>query len=90
MNSELSNPEKFVGSLYPRKFESDKYIAINFNYQNQSKNHKIRLVESRLCFMYRQSLCETVQCKRRRPERQGIRIFLRIRKLLLQCEQGLR
>ena len=28
------------------------------------KNRKIRLVGSRLCFMYRQSLCEAVQCKR--------------------------
>ena len=67
MNPELSSPEKFVGSLYPRKLESDKTslghswrkrnlinllprmvfkcIAINFNCQNRSKNHKIRLVE---------------------------------------------
>lgn len=41
-----------------------------------------------LCFMYWQSMCEDVKCKRRRPERQGVRIFLRIRKLLLWGKQG--
>ena len=29
MNPELSNPEKFVGALYPRKFESDKTSLAN-------------------------------------------------------------
>ena len=29
MNPELSNPEKFVGSLYPRKSESDKTSLAN-------------------------------------------------------------
>ena len=29
MNTELSNPEKFVGTLYPRKFESDKTSGVN-------------------------------------------------------------
>ena len=29
MNPELLNPEKFVGSLYPRKFESDKTSRVN-------------------------------------------------------------
>ena len=29
MNSELSNPETFVGTLYPRKFESEKTPPVN-------------------------------------------------------------
>ena len=62
MNPELSNPKTFVGTLYPRKFESDKTSRVNFFRKNlselapwygfQSKYHKIRLLESRLCFMY--------------------------------------
>ena len=34
-----------------------KCIGINFNCQNRSKNRKIRLVESRLWFMYGQYHC---------------------------------
>ena len=29
MDPELSNPEKFVGILYPRKFESNKTSSVN-------------------------------------------------------------
>ena len=102
MNPELSNPETFVGTLYPKKFESSDKTSNSFrkeielapsyafqmycNHQTYikigKKNHKIRFVEPQFCFMYRQSLCEAVQCKRCGPEKQGIQIFLRIQKLL--------
>ena len=37
MNPGLLNPEKFVGSLHPRKFESDKTSRVNLSVKNLSQ-----------------------------------------------------